>query len=85
MKQTINRKNRTGMFSVGGRPDRTKAPLIKTQPEVKPIAVEKITQPKPLEDSTPEFFNASIVSDSNLDGNSNIEIIPSGYLKRRKS
>lgn len=33
MKQTINPKGRPGMFIVGGRPDRTKAPLVKPEPQ----------------------------------------------------
>jgi hypothetical protein len=42
MKPTINRKGNPGMLRVDGRPDRSKAPLIKPQVvEVKPVIKPK--------------------------------------------
>lgn len=52
MKQTINRKGNPGMLRVDGRPDRSKAPLIKPQPKVQAVTLITLdpTEPYPQQD-----------------------------------
>jgi hypothetical protein len=49
MKKTINKKGYQGIFDAAGRPDRTKAPLIKQQPQAVTLAPLDPKQPYPQE------------------------------------
>lgn len=90
MKQTINRKGNPGMLRVDGRPDRSKAPLIKPQPipEVKPTIKPKkeaVTltpldpkEPYPQQD---EIKPSGVIT---TDNDHNDLIVESGASKTKK-
>lgn len=81
MKQTINRKGNPGMLRVDGRPDRTKAPLIKPQDEVNPKAVTLTPldpkQPYPTPEPSGVFTTQSYKNE--------VTVEASGYTKKGKS
>lgn len=83
MKRTVNKRGNPGTMMYQGRPDRTKAPLIKQSndsPQPKPVESKVIT--KPVKELPPII---NVVDTPIYESKEEPKINPSGYIKRRRN